>query len=44
MPESKGDSNTSTLNEWIKSISWGRLSYPKSELFNIVYNTYQAFY
>ena len=32
MPEYQGDKNTSSLNEWINSISWGRLTCPKSDM------------
>ena len=43
MPEYKGDKNTSSLNEWINSISRGRLSYPKSEIFDMVYQSNKLF-
>ena len=43
MPEYKGDSNTSSLNEWINSISWGRLTYPRTEIFDMVYQSNKLF-
>ena len=43
MPHYKGERDSSSLNEWINSISWGKLSYPKSKIFEMVYECNKLF-